>query len=173
MLNNKCGKADHNAERLNPILISRFLLNLRQLDEPKNETQSRFNSQFSIPGFRVPTSTSIVGNMGAELDHGPAEEADNDSEDAGVESRNEASVDGAAENLPGAPFTADVLEVLEVCLLLFTVPTARDVFIDLKISGTARCHLAFQCNVQRTFNFFYTLSTYSATQRIFSMLYLY
>ncbi|PSS31941.1 hypothetical protein PHLCEN_2v2301 [Hermanssonia centrifuga] len=99
---------------LNPILISRFLLNLRQLDEPKNERQSRFNSQYSIPGFRVPTSTSIVGNMGAELDHGPAEEADNDSEDAGVESRNEASVNGAAENLPGAPFTADVLEVLEV-----------------------------------------------------------
>ncbi|PSR83275.1 hypothetical protein PHLCEN_2v5779 [Hermanssonia centrifuga] len=63
---------------LTPILISRFLLNLRQLGEPENETQSRFNFRFSIPGFRVPTLESIVGNMGADLDHGPAGEVDDD-----------------------------------------------------------------------------------------------
>ncbi|THG93032.1 hypothetical protein EW026_g8083 [Hermanssonia centrifuga] len=61
-------------QTLTPILISRFLLNLRQLGEPKNESQSRFNSRFSIPGFRVPKLESIVGNMGADLDHGPGEE---------------------------------------------------------------------------------------------------
>ncbi|THG94811.1 hypothetical protein EW026_g6727 [Hermanssonia centrifuga] len=67
---------------LTPILISRFLLNLRQLGEPENETQSRFNSRFSIPGFRVPTLESIVGNMGADLDYGPAEEVDNEAGEA-------------------------------------------------------------------------------------------
>ncbi|PSS06639.1 hypothetical protein PHLCEN_2v3595 [Hermanssonia centrifuga] len=63
-------------EVLTPILISRFLLNLRQLGEPENESQSRFNSRVSIPGFRVPTLESIVGNMGADLDHGPAEDSE-------------------------------------------------------------------------------------------------
>ncbi len=72
-------KAEQNSARLAPILISRFLLNLRQLGELENETQ--FNSRFSIPGFRVPTSINIVGNMGADLDHGFSEELDDESED--------------------------------------------------------------------------------------------
>ncbi len=68
-----------------PILISRFLLNLRQLGAPQNETQSRFNSRFSIPGFRVPTLESIVGNMGADLDHGPGKEPGVDEETEDVD----------------------------------------------------------------------------------------
>ncbi|THG94849.1 hypothetical protein EW026_g6701 [Hermanssonia centrifuga] len=70
---------------LTPILISRFLLNLRQLGEPENETQSRFNSRFSVPGFRVPTLESIVGNMGADLYHGPAEEVDGEVKEADMD----------------------------------------------------------------------------------------
>lgn len=53
---------------MTPILISRFLLNLRQLGE--SEPVSVYNSRFSIPGFRVQTLRSIIGNMGEDLDHG-------------------------------------------------------------------------------------------------------
>ncbi|THG96032.1 hypothetical protein EW026_g5719 [Hermanssonia centrifuga] len=55
-----------------PILISRFLFNLRQVGEPAAESGNHqhitFSSRFTI---RVPTLASIVGNMGEELDHGP------------------------------------------------------------------------------------------------------
>ncbi|THG95252.1 hypothetical protein EW026_g6367 [Hermanssonia centrifuga] len=62
---------------LQPILISRFLLNLRQVGSPEIDSQEAFNSQFSIPGFRVPSLSSMVGNMGEDLDHsGPAEEVE-------------------------------------------------------------------------------------------------
>ncbi|THH00331.1 hypothetical protein EW026_g2163 [Hermanssonia centrifuga] len=81
---------------LTPILISRFLLNLRQLGEPESETQSSLNLRFSTPGFRVPTSTILVETMGADLDHDTAEEVDDEAEDVDVSSRNEAFVDGPA-----------------------------------------------------------------------------
>ncbi len=68
--------------RVEPILISRFLLNLRQVGEvdPVNNTQDALTSQFSVPGFRIPTLESIlmVGNMGEYLDHGPAEMEDSE-----------------------------------------------------------------------------------------------
>ncbi|THG94701.1 hypothetical protein EW026_g6817 [Hermanssonia centrifuga] len=68
-------------QTLQPILISRFLLNLRQVGSPEIESQEDFNSRFSVPGFRVPTLASIVGNMGEDLDHGgPTEELDDEME---------------------------------------------------------------------------------------------
>ncbi len=103
---------------MTPILISRFLLNLRQLGEPENETQTSFKSRLSIPGFRVPTSASIVDSMGADLDHGPIEHVDDEAEDADVHFGNEArtSIDQFTENLPGAPFTEEICKVPEVML---------------------------------------------------------
>ncbi|PSS32242.1 hypothetical protein PHLCEN_2v2011 [Hermanssonia centrifuga] len=66
---------------LQAILISRFLLNLRQVGSPEIDSQEAFNSQFSVPGFRVPSLSSIVGNMGEDLDHGgPAEEVEDEVE---------------------------------------------------------------------------------------------
>ncbi|THG98181.1 hypothetical protein EW026_g3951 [Hermanssonia centrifuga] len=96
-------------ETLTPILISRFLLNLRQLGEPENETQSRFNSRVSIPGFRVPTLESVVGNMGADLDHGPTKEVD-EGADIPVNGGHlaEAALDGISENGPGVLVTENV-----------------------------------------------------------------
>ncbi|THG96068.1 hypothetical protein EW026_g5695 [Hermanssonia centrifuga] len=41
--------------------------------EPENSTQEAYNSQFSVPGFRVPTLASMVGNMGEDLQHGISE----------------------------------------------------------------------------------------------------
>ncbi len=66
---------------LEPILISRFLLNLRQVGvevDSVNNTQDASTSRFSVPGFRIPTLESIlmVGNMGEDLDHSPAERED-------------------------------------------------------------------------------------------------
>ncbi|PSR75647.1 hypothetical protein PHLCEN_2v8938 [Hermanssonia centrifuga] len=65
-------------QTLTPILISRFLLNLRQLTDHANDTNSAlvFNSRFTVPGFRVPTLSDIVGNLGEDLDHGPVEAVD-------------------------------------------------------------------------------------------------
>ncbi|THG97712.1 hypothetical protein EW026_g4347 [Hermanssonia centrifuga] len=66
-------------QALTPILISRFLLNLRQLGEPENGTEDASDSRLSIPGFRIVTLTSIVGNMGEELNHlGTEEDAEMD-----------------------------------------------------------------------------------------------
>ncbi len=66
---------------LQPILISRFLLNLCQVGSPEINSQEAFNSQFSVPGFRVPSLASIIGNMGEDLDHGgPAEEVEDEVE---------------------------------------------------------------------------------------------
>lgn len=51
-----------------PILISRFLLNLRQVDNRYLETENYHTSHFSIPQFRIQKST-VLGNMGEDLDH--------------------------------------------------------------------------------------------------------
>lgn len=53
---------------MTPILISRFLLNLRQLDHTSETLENSAFSQFSIPGFRYPSSIAI-GNLGASLEH--------------------------------------------------------------------------------------------------------
>ncbi|PSS30996.1 hypothetical protein PHLCEN_2v2465 [Hermanssonia centrifuga] len=101
---------------LTPILISRFLLNLRQLGEPENETQSRFNSRFSVPGFRVPTLESIVGNMGADLYHGSAEEVDGEVEEAdmGGGDAEVSMLDAIAQNCSGGLSMENVYERQEV-----------------------------------------------------------
>ncbi len=65
-------------DSLQSMLISRFLLNLRQVGSPEGDSQTVFNSQFSAPGFRVPTLGSMIGNMGQDLDHNPAEEVEDE-----------------------------------------------------------------------------------------------
>ncbi|PSR73050.1 hypothetical protein PHLCEN_2v11072 [Hermanssonia centrifuga] len=59
-----------------PILISRFLLNLRQIDNRDDEETEV--THVSTLGFCASVS---VGNMGESLDHGPAEYDDASSED--------------------------------------------------------------------------------------------
>ncbi|PSS38106.1 hypothetical protein PHLCEN_2v48 [Hermanssonia centrifuga] len=100
---------------LTSILISRFLLNLRQLGEPENETQSRFNSRFSIPGFRVPTLETVVGNMGADLGRGPAEEIDDEAEEVDMDGTDAQNVvlDGIAEDTSGGPVVESVYGIQE------------------------------------------------------------
>ena len=56
--------------RLQPILISRFLINLREAHQPEGSTSAGHFSRFSAPNFRVPTIASIVGDMGEPLAHG-------------------------------------------------------------------------------------------------------
>lgn len=57
---------------LSRILISRFLINLRNAAEPNrsNDTAMQHFSRFSVPGFRVPIGTidRVVGNLGEPLE---------------------------------------------------------------------------------------------------------
>lgn len=66
------------ASRLEPILISRFLINLRQADTPEDSMHASHLSRFSTPNFRVPTLQSFVGNMGESLEHGTGHDEDKD-----------------------------------------------------------------------------------------------
>ncbi|THG93780.1 hypothetical protein EW026_g7554 [Hermanssonia centrifuga] len=84
-------------ETMQPILISRFLLNLRQVGSPEIDSQEAFHSQFSVPGFRVPSLASIVGNMGEDLEHSIlAEEVENEVEN------NSGSIQAEEGEIPGA-----------------------------------------------------------------------
>ncbi len=61
---------------MTPVLISRFLLNLRQVNDHGNHVDVAlvaYHSDWSIPGFRFPPLQSIVGNMDQDLVHGPSE----------------------------------------------------------------------------------------------------
>ena len=63
---------------MQPIIISRFLINLQRADrqESANTTLSGHSFRFTTPRFRVPTMASIIGDMDKPLEHGPtAEEA--------------------------------------------------------------------------------------------------
>ncbi|PSR71655.1 hypothetical protein PHLCEN_2v12508 [Hermanssonia centrifuga] len=50
-----------------PILMSRFILNLRQVNESANSNDDTLGnfSQFSAPAFRIPAS--VAGNLGEPL----------------------------------------------------------------------------------------------------------
>ncbi|KAJ3551466.1 hypothetical protein NM688_g4685 [Phlebia brevispora] len=51
------------------IILSRFLINLRQVDSPEPDSAAR-SSHFSAPSFRRPSVSSIVGNLGEMLPDG-------------------------------------------------------------------------------------------------------
>lgn len=76
-------ETNEHISRLQAILISRFLLNLRQTEEPATSHESHL-SRFSMPNFRMPTIASITGDMGNYLDHGNPEIED-DIDNANVE----------------------------------------------------------------------------------------
>ncbi|THG96397.1 hypothetical protein EW026_g5432 [Hermanssonia centrifuga] len=61
---------------LNPILISRFLLNLREAGQSDNQQSL---SSFSAPRFHVPTLPTLIGNMGEELNHSLGHDSDQSS----------------------------------------------------------------------------------------------
>lgn len=88
--------------RLGPILISRFLINLRQVASPDSKTAMQNFSQFSVPGFRVPASIDrVVGNMGESLEFG------NHDDEHGVVGHHEDSspeehLDGTDNTVPDA-----------------------------------------------------------------------
>ncbi len=61
---------------MEPVLITRFLLNLRQLGETDrcDDTQDASHLRLSSHMFRLTTLAIIVGNMGEDLDHSLSEE---------------------------------------------------------------------------------------------------
>ena len=54
---------------MQPIIISRFIINLRRADVPEDPTENG-GVTFSAPNFCRPTADSIVGDMGGPLEHG-------------------------------------------------------------------------------------------------------
>ena len=52
---------------LQPILISRFLSNLRTATEPEAISSEGPSSGFTLPEFRVPTFNEVLDNMGEDL----------------------------------------------------------------------------------------------------------
>lgn len=51
------------------ILLSRFIINLRQVDSPDiGPSANPQLSYFSTPNFRMPTMDEVVGNLGEPLD---------------------------------------------------------------------------------------------------------
>ena len=55
--------------RLGQVLLSRFIINLRQVDTPTtNASTNQHRSRISSPNFRVPTIDEVVGNLGEPLD---------------------------------------------------------------------------------------------------------
>ncbi|KAJ3522453.1 hypothetical protein NM688_g8871 [Phlebia brevispora] len=62
-------------EVLPNIIISRFLIDLRQINAAQPSDTARF-SRFSVPNFRVPSLPSIIGNMGEPLAEGETDNPD-------------------------------------------------------------------------------------------------
>ena len=92
--------ADNVRFRLGQVLLSRFIINLRQVDTPStNATTGAHRSRMASPNFRVPTMDEVVGNLGAPLDFveycvddGDGDGADGEHVDSEAE---RASTDGA------------------------------------------------------------------------------
>lgn len=55
--------------RTTAVLISRFLLNLRQTSDAQAGGGSKALSEFSAPVFNLNVVETIVGNMGQQLNH--------------------------------------------------------------------------------------------------------
>ena len=69
-----------------PLLVARFMLNLRQLDEEANTTTRAEHQSFSALNFRHPTSR-ILGNVGEPIDDGETGCIDSDDATASTDNR--------------------------------------------------------------------------------------
>lgn len=97
-----------------PVLISRFMLNLWQIDTGQSIGQS---SNFSAPRFRVVNADSIFDNFGEPLDYGASLRAEDDDGFEGaaqIEGVYRADESETREN-QGLASTDSVGGVIEVC----------------------------------------------------------
>ncbi|KAJ3553986.1 hypothetical protein NM688_g3335 [Phlebia brevispora] len=91
------------------IILSRFLINLRQINAPESGSAANF-SRFSPPNFRMPSTPSmpsIIGNLGEPL---ADNEDDLDDEDYVVADADEDGT-GAAVNSGEEVETSDVMDI--------------------------------------------------------------
>ncbi|PSR71259.1 hypothetical protein PHLCEN_2v12913 [Hermanssonia centrifuga] len=103
---------------LTPILISRFLLNLRELRPSENGGESLGNfSQFSVSGFRVP-SNILVGNLGGNLadDTGDENTTTDDSGEGRASSGSEGGSNDSSDVIP----TEESRETVENALPIYS-----------------------------------------------------
>ncbi len=97
------------------MLISRFLLNLRQAAESPYDTQDTFNSRLSVPGFHIVTLASVIGNMGEDLDHGPVEHVEDEAQDIGNDGAQEEDV--MRTEITGIPCQTSMMLLLEEAII--------------------------------------------------------
>ncbi len=91
------------------ISLSRFIINLRQTDSPGNGTSANQRlSRFSMPNFRMPTMSEVIGNAGEPLDF---VEHHLDEEDSAQDGDTTASGDTALHNSAAASGTTGVMDI--------------------------------------------------------------
>ncbi|KAJ3547094.1 hypothetical protein NM688_g5437 [Phlebia brevispora] len=99
---------------LQPILISRFLINLRQVDNSATDVvNTRDLSRFSIPNFRTPTMQDIIGPMGEPLYHGEQEVNDWNDEFLGDGIKDDVEMLSSVEDTVQTPASGGTVTVLE------------------------------------------------------------
>jgi hypothetical protein len=113
----------HQLERVSklqpPILINRFLINLRSLDD--SGISDAANAQPSLQSMSFRTPDSVLGNFGQPLDHG-SEHEDEDfgphnlslDDIAAVVGVPEGDLEGKSEGPVAGPSTVRPLELLDV-----------------------------------------------------------
>lgn len=84
------------------LLLSRFIINLRQVDSPGTNTSTdQHPSRFSIPNFRVPTMDEVVGNLGEPLEFGEYRaDAEDDAQDGAHANENATRQDAVTASWP-------------------------------------------------------------------------
>lgn len=75
-----------------PILVSRFIFNLRQLNPQDNTPAAGHFSNFSVPNFRV--TETVFANFAEPLEHGGADESVGRSRHTGGEAEGEVGLRG-------------------------------------------------------------------------------
>ncbi|KAJ3553607.1 hypothetical protein NM688_g3520 [Phlebia brevispora] len=99
------------------VILSRFLLNLRQIDAPEVGSSPGHVSRFSVPNFRMPTVPSIIGNLGEPLAYAEelegivdAEHADSEASEVGSSAVWNSGEGGGSPEVPNV----DTIEIKEV-----------------------------------------------------------
>ncbi|GJE85288.1 hypothetical protein PsYK624_013670 [Phanerochaete sordida] len=102
--------ADVIAESLPSILVSRFLMNLRQIDTEGTEHSRNTPSQMSDVEFTVPRS--MLGNLGEPLDDTPSPTVDTESTIVQVvPEASDKEPQSAVEDLGSLPYGENIEEV--------------------------------------------------------------
>ncbi len=155
---------------LPPLLLSPFIINLRQGDSLDAETSAgQHISRFSVPNFRRPTLDEVVGNLGESLDF-VEDSLYEDTDDADATSTSETT--GIIDiNAPEPCVCDDVLDIsgveFEVCLINVLHSQVNILTSWSNASfGSARCFLCEQGMLCSRTTYWYNIVLNSTLQSL-------